>query len=363
MNWASKQGREMIWDVFCHVIDNWGDVGVCWRLAADLAARGHTVRLWVDEVTPLTWMAPQGTAGVTVRRWDENTQWPPPAEVVIEAFGCALPEAFLKGMHGGNRPPVWINLEYLSAEPYVQRCHGLPSPQLSGAGAGLRKWFYFPGFTAATGGLLRERDLLERQARFEASAWLHAQGLRWQGNERRVSLFCYDGAPVHELIDTLAQAPTLLLVTQGVAAQRVSQILGPDLQRGHLRAALLPALTQTDYDHLLWASDLNVVRGEDSFVRAQWAGRPFIWNIYPQLDEAHAHKLQAFCDLYLQGAQDALATSISTVMHRFNNLEPLALTLPPMAAWKKHCEHWRQTLLAQDDLVTQLLRQVHGWRS
>ena len=55
------------WDIFCQVIDNFGDIGVCWRLAADLAARGHQVRLWVDDASALHWMAPQGAAGVEVR--------------------------------------------------------------------------------------------------------------------------------------------------------------------------------------------------------------------------------------------------------------------------------------------------------
>ncbi len=364
----------MNWDVFCHVIDNWGDVGVCWRLAADLGRRGHTVRLWIDDTRALTWMAPQGAHGVSVFEWNEATAWPEPAEVVIEAFGCALPDSYLQAMrarHHAGRAPVWINLEYLSAEPYVARSHGLPSPQQAGPAAGLRKWFYYPGFSAATGGLLREPDLISRQAHFNATAWLHAQGIALRDNERCVSLFCYANAPVSALIDALAQAPTVLLLTHGLATQRATQVLGPRLQRGPLRAIALPALTQRDFDHLLWACDLNVVRGEDSFVRAQWAGRPFIWNIYPQIDDAHARKLQAFLDLFLQAAapQWALpqwALSVSALTYRFNGLTsgvPTsdALTLPPLHAWRQHIQLWRQSLLAQDDLVTQLERQVARW--
>ena len=354
----------MNWDVFCHVIDNWGDVGVCWRQAADLAARGHSVRLWMDDTRPLAWMAPHGAPGVTVLPWTEATPWPEPADVVIEAFGCELPAAYLQAMserHRAGRPLVWVNLEDLSAESYVERSHGLPSPQLSGPAAGLRKWFYYPGFTAATGGLLREPDLLQRQAHFNATAWLHAQGIPTQGHQRRVSLFCYANARVAELIDALANEPTLLLLTHGIATQRGTEILGPSLQRGQLRAVRLPALTQPDFDHLLWACDLNVVRGEDSFVRAQWAGRPFIWNIYPQMDDAHARKLHAFNDLFLQGS--ALARSVRPLSVSFNGIDSGALALPPLEAWQPHTQHWRQTLLAQDDLVTQLTRQVARWRN
>ena len=54
----------MKWDLFCRVVDNFGDVGVCWRLAADLAQRGEQVRLWIDDASALTWMALQGARGV-----------------------------------------------------------------------------------------------------------------------------------------------------------------------------------------------------------------------------------------------------------------------------------------------------------
>ena len=125
----------MRWDLFCRVIDNFGDIGVCWRLAADLAARGDTVRLWVDDARALAWMAPQGAPRVEVHAWAESAQ-AEPAEVVVEAFGCDPPEAFVARMAARTAPPRWINLEYLSAEPYVERSHRLPSPQLAGPGRG-----------------------------------------------------------------------------------------------------------------------------------------------------------------------------------------------------------------------------------
>jgi len=59
----------MQWDLFCRVIDNFGDIGVCWRLAADLAGRGEAVRLWTDDAGALAWMAPQGAPGVQVCAW------------------------------------------------------------------------------------------------------------------------------------------------------------------------------------------------------------------------------------------------------------------------------------------------------
>src|SRR5436190_8920873 len=165
------------WDLFCRVVDNFGDIGVCWRLAADLAARGHSLRLWIDDPSALAWLAPGGAAGVEVIHWTDDSALRVPGDVVIEAFGCDPPAGFVAAMVQQARPPVWINLEYLSAESYVERSHRLPSPQLSGPGTGLTKWFFYPGFTPATGGLPREPDLSDQQAQFDAAAWLAAHDI------------------------------------------------------------------------------------------------------------------------------------------------------------------------------------------
>src|SRR5437868_474220 len=126
----------MLWDIFCQVIDNHGDIGVCWRLAAELARRGESVRLRVDDASALAWMAPGGAPGVEVLPW---SSLPGAGDVVIEAFGCELPQAFQAGMaaraNKGTGPLRWINLEYLTAESFAERNHGLPSPVIAGAAA------------------------------------------------------------------------------------------------------------------------------------------------------------------------------------------------------------------------------------
>src|SRR5688572_29546076 len=108
----------MRWDVFCRVIDNFGDIGVCWRLAADLAGRGESVRLWVDDAAALRWMAPGGAHGVDLVAWTDDTPALEPGDVVVEAFGCDPHPAFVARMAVRQPAPVWINLEYLSAEDY-----------------------------------------------------------------------------------------------------------------------------------------------------------------------------------------------------------------------------------------------------
>lgn len=340
------------WDIFCTVVDNYGDIGVCWRLARDLASRGQQVRLWVDDPQALRWMAPQGTAPVEVIHWREDSPTPAPGEVVVETFGCDPPPSFVAGMAALGRPPVWLNLEYLSAESYVERSHRLASPQFSGPGAGMQKWFFYPGFTPATGGLLREPGLIEQLDALAPDALLGSLGLRRQPGERLVSVFCYPGAPLQTLIQHLAGEPTLLLATPGAAAEGLSRLEMPP----QVRLQTLPWLSQDGYDHLLRACTLNLVRGEDSFVRAQWAGQPFLWHIYPQADGVHSGKLAAFLDRHLQSAPATLAGGVRAWMQAWNSLPgDLPDRLPAITEWQAQATRWRAHLLAQPDLVSQLL--------
>ncbi len=345
----------MLWDLFCRVVDNFGDIGVCWRLAADLASRGERVRLWVDDPSALAWMAPHGAAGVTVLAWAAGVD-AEPGDVVVEAFGCDPPSSFVQRMAAQAAAPVWINLEYLSAEPVVERQHGLASPQLAGPGKGLTKWFFYPGFNAATGGLIREPGLMAAQQAFDATGWLRARGIEAREGEQRISLFCYDNPALPGLLNEWARTPTLLLATPGHAARQVQNVLGPNLQRGGLRAMLLPLLTQKDYDALLWACDLNFVRGEDSFVRAHWAGRPFIWQIYPQQDGVHETKLEAFLGRFLASADANLSAAVRRLWRRWNALSDGPVQAADLPVWRRHCETWRAELLGQPDLSLQLRR-------
>lgn len=306
----------MHWDIFCRVIDNYGDIGVCWRLAAQLGARGETVRLWVDDAAALAWMAPAGAAGVQVGAFDAPGA---PGDVVVEAFGCDPPPAFVAQM--AQRRPVWINLEYLSAEPWVERAHALPSPQSNG----LQKWFFFPGFTAATGGLLGPGPAVAAP--------------RTPG-PRRASVFCYTNPMLPRLAETFDGE---LWLTPGAA----QTLQAP-------RTRHLPFTDQAGYDRLLADCELNFVRGEDSLVRAIWAGRPFVWQIYPQDDGVHRVKLDAFLARFLAGAEPGFAADLRALWHAWNGFGPWPARWPDATEWQAACDRFCTGLAAQGDLVSQL---------
>ncbi|UVW27465.1 elongation factor P maturation arginine rhamnosyltransferase EarP [Massilia sp. H6] len=370
--------------LFCKVVDNFGDIGICWRLARQLA-REHGVRvtLWVDDLRSFRRICPpvdvdageQDLAGVLVRHWhgQEGAFVPNEvADIVVEFFAVDLPPGYVAAMAQRSPRPIWFNLEGLSAEQWVEGCHRLPSmhPRLK-----LTKHFFFPGFTARTGGLLHEAGLDAERAAFQGDRSEVAGFLAGFGVEApeldalKVSLFCYPHAPVAGLLQAWAEGaePVTCLVPEGVAADAVAAFLGGEsgsapvagasATHGALTLRVLPFVPQDDYDRLLWACDLNFVRGEDSFVRAQWADRPFIWHIYPQEENLHHKKLRAFLGRYA-GGLDALADfSLG-----WNGAVPVAsmpqawcalrATLSQVAA---HAGDWRRQVQAPGDLATNLL--------
>ena len=408
----------MLWDVFCRVIDNHGDLGVCWRLACHLAGLGHRVRLWVDLPQDLQWMAPQGHPGVHVLPWPPEIapHWPElhgplPADIghgssaaqahsqtsqaaasasaapmhgVIEAFGCELPQSVQAALAAERPAPVWINLEYLSAEAHVERLHGLPSPVMSGPARGLQKWFFYPGFTAQTGGLLhpmpsktfatqqtdpKALDADSAPALTSTFSDTNADGisalchpaLEGGGHDQaarpglRVLLFCYEPASLPTWLTAWADGPQPidLSVCAGRASRAVQawQDQRGSAGDGALRITHLPWVSQVAFDALLAQHDLNLVRGEDSWVRAIWAGQAFVWQIYPQGDGVHHTKLGAFLSRFKAPADLVQA-------HQAWNADsaqaPPSLSVPQLKAWREWVRGVRQGLLTHADLAQQL---------
>jgi uncharacterized repeat protein (TIGR03837 family) len=234
-------------------------------------------------------------------------------------------------MAASERKPVWINLEYLSAEGWVPGCHGLPSPHPS---LPLIKYFFFPGFGSGTGGLLAERGLTQRRAEFQRDA--AALGEFWRGlgllpptpEELRVSLFCYENNALSGLFETWATQtfPVRCLVPEGRVLGQVGAFFGNAVpsagdvfRKGSLEVHILHFVEQDDYDRLLWACDINFVRGEDSFVRAQWAARPMVWHIYPQQEGAHWAKIDAFLDIYCAELPEEAAAQLRAFWQAWNS--------------------------------------------
>ncbi len=363
------------WDIFCAVIDNYGDAGVSWRLARQLTGEhGIAVRLWINDLRPLAAICPdidatlsnQTCRGVEVRRWSDDFPAVEPADTVIETFACELPAVYLAAMAAAEPAPRWINLEYLSAENWVRGCHRLPSPHPR---LPLSKHFFFPGFFPDTGGLLREAHLLEQRRAFQACAGQQTEFWRELSCEPtaaalKVSLFGYENPALPDLLQAWSDhpAPVWCALPQSRLSASVAAWFGAAevWQSGSLTVQRLPFLDSERYDRLLWACDLNFVRGEDSFVRALWAGRPLVWQIYPQHDAAHHVKLAAFLDLYRQGLDEENTAALHDFWQAWNGIDERPLN---WKAWQysqpallRHHELWLERLTAQTDLAANLVK-------
>lgn len=371
--------------IHCTVIDNFGDVGVCWRLARQLAnEQDINVILWIDDLVSFSKLAPslnpnlaeQTLGKITVCLWHKDDRdtlsqtHQNPLDIIIEGFACRIPEFVLHKMAQqakAGKPPLWINLEYLSAESWAVDCHAMPSthPQ-----TGLIQYFWFPSFSEKSGGLLREADLINRRDEFQNN--LEAQTEFWTSLnindahlfDRKISLFSYENKATHNLLDTLAadHKPTLLLVPEGKALADISRWAGQTLTlsdritKNALTIVVLPFLSHADYDRLLWTCDLNFVRGEDSVIRAQWAGQPLIWQIYPQDDDVHLVKLQAFMEIVATVNTNDSWREMMLAWNTPNDTHQWSNALNHLTDWQIMAREWQAYLTAQPSLTTKLMQ-------
>ena len=363
-------------DIFCDVIDNFGDAGVSWRLARSMVATGMSVRLWINDLSCLKRLRPllddsiteQILDGFTVVAWNDQSEMNyQPANLVIEAFGCRLSESMIRRMSEANPSPVWINLEYLSAESWTVKSHGLPSPHPR---LPITQYFFFPGFVPGSGGLLREKDLLPSRTEFtqeDRRLFLNKLGVGVSNDTCLVSLFCYEHAPIDELFKLMRRGPpTLCLVPESVAMNKIAHALnghlsvGSQVTQGQLTIHIIPFLDPDDYDRLLWSCDVNFVRGEDSVVRAHWAQQPFVWQLYQQDSEAHLIKLAAFLDLYCPDMSEEDVEVVSSFWEAWNgkagvNLDWVSFS-KVLTRLAPHHKQWASKVASVDALSTQLIR-------
>lgn len=346
-------------DLFCKVIDNFGDAGFCLRLARHWQSTIGPVRLFIDLPETLADMMEPHDHQLNIQTWDDRLILTYTADMVIEAFGCNLPDTVTSLMTSRPVAPVWIDLEYLSAEDWVKDFHAIPSTHPA---TGLRKTVFFPGFSQQTGGLIQEKDLESTCGAFKND--FSAQNI-WRKrfylpekdkNCLDLSLFCYPSAPLNDFLSSVSGFSCPVRVFQPQKRDNIAIET-----KGNLTLYKTPFLTQKNYDNLLWTCDLNFVRGEDSFVRAQLAGVPMIWNIYVQAENAHLIKLHAFLKLYGStfdtDTRDLLASAHNLWNEGGRNQQDiwhqLLDSLPVLTAGARR---WAEGLAAQDDLATRLLQ-------
>lgn len=256
-------------DVFCQIVDNYGDAGFSYRFARTYKRRHPQaiVRLFADKPSALDQLRINAD-GIEIYPFTYNPE--KLAALVVETFGCQLPENYADRIKKESH--LWINIEYLSAENWTANCHGKESPQ---GIPGLKKFFYMPGFTPGTGGILTD---------------LQAPAV--PQNTNNVSIFTYE-QDFSGLLDALP--PSQLLVFDKYSQNILS------LQKNNYpqhKFSMEKMVDQDSYDNILTTSKLNLVRGEESLIRAILAGKPFLWQAYKQEHNYQLVKTAAFLEIF-----------------------------------------------------------------
>ena len=351
-------------DIFCTVIDNYGDIGVCWRLAKQMALEYNIVtRLYVNNIKAFQTIIPEPDDCVEVKIWGQDEFEYIASDIVIEAFACQLPQHVITDM--AVKKSIWIDLEYLTAENWAISCHAIPSPHPS---VNLTKILFFPGFDDLTGGLIRENDLFSRKNVFISDKI--AQN-KWRSkhfipeineNTLDISLFCYKTAPIDDFLYGLSNLGRKFRILRPSPTLNLPQI---ERKSDKIEIINIPFLSQYDYDYLLWTSDVNFVRGEDSFVRAQFAGKPFIWNIYVQEKNAHLIKMAAFLNRIKPFYDESSFESLANLHDLWNEggrnktidtKDLWALNLQSLIGNISNACAWADYLVNQSDLCSRILK-------
>lgn len=374
--------------VFVRVIDNYGDAGVGWRLSCLLAEYLHMhVRLWIDDTDALNKLvpAPEKQARITIEAWQGDAmmqqQLSAAADpvLVIETFGCELPPQVLERIRECR--PLWLNWEYLTAEDWAVGLHAMSSLQPNG----LEKYFWFMGIDADSGGLLREPDYLAEREKFRQQpklqhAFRQEYGLPLQHTGQLWLVFAYTSGQWAQWMAMWQQAdtPVTLWLAGGqvIESLRAAKLIAPEeLQQegdicelGNVTLVRIPFVPQAAFDRLLWLADAAIVRGEDSFVRALWAGLPFFWHIYRQDDDVHLQKLHSFWFKAMQGWPAELRQAFTVLSDDLNGAGAVS-SLKREQAWQYLCAHWQswvksaaawsEMLHGQDNALEKLARFSH----
>jgi uncharacterized repeat protein (TIGR03837 family) len=288
-------------DIFCDVVDNFGDAGVTYRLARNLAdiLPEIRIRLFTNGLSVFAGLSPE-IKGFDLLPYDvlnENFMREyPPAELIIEAFACHIPEIYYQTAL--QTECLIINLDHLSAEKWIEGVHIKES--LTGAKA--KKYFFMPGFVENSGGLIPDRQLTQLQREARRKDFCGRFGL--DGDGLLATVFTYEHDFSNFINDVIASGKKTELIVFGEKSQKSFESF-LKLQNEKLKIEFSDFIPQEEYDDLLKVADLNFVRGEDSWARACLSGKPFIWHSYHQEDNYQLVKVRAFNDLMKKYFTDA----------------------------------------------------------
>lgn len=290
--------------ILCKVVDNFGDIGVVWRLCRELRKKDSSLKinLVVDDLKAFSciWHDVrleekfQIVDGINVYNWNE---WDfcysefilndgEKLQIILECFQCGRPDWMEKILFEDklNRTVQIIMIDYLTAEKYAEDFHCLKSLTRS---AKVQKVNFMPGFTAKTGGLIIEdewKKLPERKS--DGSVLVFTYERNWK-------------PLVRAMLESQVAMRNGVKVAQGrglTSFEDSWKVLENQYSIPNTKLSILPFLQQNEWDKMMRDCSVLFIRGEESMSRACLSGIPFVWHAYPQSDEYQLVKVNALLE-------------------------------------------------------------------
>lgn len=290
--------------VLCKVVDNFGDIGVVWRLCCQLSNQikkenfTSKINLIVDDLASFNKICNsvdsnksfQIVENINIFNWnDEKLCYDEFSKndgenlsVILEVFQCGRPLWMEKILFEEklNRTVQIIMIDYLTAEKYAEDFHCLQSLTRSSK---VQKVNFMPGFTNKTGGLIID------------SEWEHFCDYK---NNKTLLCFTYD-----RNWDALANACKKsnyiekVLIAPGKGFESLKKSFYSNfIKDSNLKIEELSFMNQNEWDKMLKNCGVLFIRGEESMSRACLSGIPFVWHAYPQSDEYQLIKVRALLE-------------------------------------------------------------------
>ena len=334
-------------DIFCEVIDNYGDVGVAYRLARELKRiyPNKKLRFIINQTEELSLIKKKDN--ITVLTYKDINKIENSADLVIETFACNIPEMYMNIALKSSK--LMINLEYFSSENWVDDFH----LQESFLGGNLKKYFFIPGLSKKSGGIILDKEFLDRKNKVQENREYYLKQFNINENyDLIISVFSYEKNFDNFLktLQELDKKVLLLLLSEKTQKNFIKYFDNNDYY-DKIKAVKLPFFTYDKYEELLALCDINLVRGEDSFVRALLLGKPFLWHIYPQDEDTHIMKLESFLEKYCPNNESLRRTFINYNINKdnfsyfFDNLEEI----------QKYNEKYADYLIQNCNLIKKLI--------
>ena len=334
-------------DIFCEVIDNYGDVGVAYRLAREFKRiyPNKQLRFIISKTEELDLI--KKAEDITIIAYKNIDKIETPADLVIETFACNIPETYMNKALKTSK--LIINLEYFSSENWVDDFH----LQESFLGGNLKKYFFIPGLSEKSGGIILDKEFLDRKNKVQENREYYLKQFNIDEKyDLIISVFSYEKNFDNFLktLQKLDKKVLLLLLSEKTQKNFIKYFDNNDYY-DKIKAVKLPFFTYDKYEELLALCDINLVRGEDSFVRALLLAKPFLWHIYPQDENAHIIKLESFLEKYCPNNKELKETFINYNINKddfsyfFKNLDEI----------KKYNEKYADYLIENCNLMNKLI--------